>query len=251
MSIRFLFVVTPLVLALMVLSPARAQDDEAAADTPAAEAGAAEAVEPAAVEPDANQIGYFLGLSMGQQMRQNGFRPTDIDLQSLTAGFGDGIADQESALDDQQLAATQSMIQQLLPVRQREQLAAAKQQGKQFLADNAKQEGVQVLEGGVQYRVIQAGDGKSPALTDTVKVHYTGKLINGQMFDSSVQRGEPAVFRVGQVIKGWQMALQEMKVGAKWMLYIPSELAYGEKGSPGAIGPNQVLIFEVELLEIQ
>ena len=129
--------------------------------------------------------------------------------------------------------------------------AAQQKKGAKFLADNAKKEGVKTLEGGVQYKVLTAGEGDSPALTDTVKVHYTGKLIDGNVFDSSVQRGEPATFRVNQVIKGWQMALQEMKVGDKWMLYIPSDLAYGERGSQGAIGPNEVLVFEVELLAIQ
>ncbi len=120
-----------------------------------------------------------------------------------------------------------------------------------YLAANAKKEGVKTLQGGVQYKVIKAGDGPSPGPTETVKVHYTGKLINGTTFDSSVERGQPATFQVNQVIKGWQMALQQMKVGSKWMLYIPSDLAYGERGSQGAIGPNEVLVFEVELLAIQ
>ena len=151
-------------------------------------------------------------------------------------------------MSDEQLTETQTKIQALLQDRRTEQLADSKKKGEEFLADNAKQENVKQLKGGVQYKVIEEGDGESPVLTDTVKVHYTGKLIDGTMFDSSVQRGEPATFRVGQVIKGWQMALQEMKVGDKWMIYIPSELAYGEQGSPGAIGPNQVLVFEVELL---
>ena len=126
-----------------------------------------------------------------------------------------------------------------------------KAKGTKFLADNKTKDGVKTLEGGVQYKVLTSGKGESPALTDTVKVHYTGRLINDKVFDSSVQRGEPATFRVNQVIKGWQMALQKMSVGDKWMLYIPSDLAYGERGSQGAIGPNEVLIFEVELLAIQ
>ncbi len=130
-------------------------------------------------------------------------------------------------------------------------VAESKKKGQEYLVANSKKEGVKQLKGGVQYKVIDEGKGESPELTDTVKVHYTGRLIDGTMFDSSVQRGEPATFRVGQVIKGWQMALQEMKVGDKWMLYIPSELAYGEQGSAGAIGPNEVLVFEVELLAIQ
>lgn len=197
------------------------------------------------------QIGYFLGISVGQQMRQTGFKPGDFDTGALLAGFNDGLQEKEAALTDEQLKETQTKIQALLQNRQQEMQAAQRQKGTKFLADNAENEGVKTLEGGVQYKVLTSGEGLSPKLTDTVKVHYTGKLINGRVFDSSVQRGEPATFRVNQVIKGWQMALQEMKVGDKWMLYIPSDLAYGERGSQGAIGPNEVLVFEVELLDIQ
>lgn len=238
MTNRYVLIVAPLALAMLTFTPLRAQDEDAPKETK---------VESTVSDP----IGYFLGLSVGQQMRQSGFRVADLDMQALLAGFNDGIADKESALSDEQLAETQGKIQSLLQTRRTEQLADEKKKGAEYLAANAKKEGVKELKGGVQYKVIQEGEGESPELTDTVKVHYTGKLINGTMFDSSVQRGEPATFRVGQVIKGWQMALQKMKVGDKWMLYIPSDLAYGEQGSPGAIGPNQVLVFEVELLEIQ
>ncbi|QDT07161.1 FKBP-type 22 kDa peptidyl-prolyl cis-trans isomerase [Rubripirellula lacrimiformis] len=189
-------------------------------------------------------IGYFLGVSVGQQMSQNGFQLGDIDIESLLAGFKDGIGQSDASMSDDELRETQTKIQEMLETRLRSK-------GVDFLAGNAKEEGIKELAGGLQYKVLTAGDGESPAATDTVKVHYTGKLINGEVFDSSVRRGEPATFRVNQVIKGWQMALQKMKVGDKWMLYIPSDLAYGERGSPGAIGPHEVLIFEVELLEIQ
>ncbi len=238
MTNRYSLIVAPLALAMLTVTPLRAQDEDAPKETN---------VESTVSDP----IGYFLGLSVGQQMRQSGFRVDDLDMQALLAGFNDGMADNESALSDEQLAETQGKIQSLLQTRRTEQLADEKKKGAEYLAANAKKEGVKELKGGVQYKVIQQGQGESPELTDTVKVHYTGKLINGTMFDSSVQRGEPATFRVGGVIKGWQMALQEMKVGDKWMLYIPPDLAYGEQGSPGAIGPNQVLVFEVELLEIQ
>jgi len=200
----------------------------------------------------ADPIGYFLGLSVGQQMRQNGFRSGDFDLQAMLAGFKDGMNENESALSDEVLQATQRKIQELVQQRRVEMVAEARREGDEFLAANLKKEGVKELKGGVQYKVLEEGDGPSPEPTDTVKVHYTGKLIDGTMFDSSVQRGEPATFRVNGVIEGWQIALQEMKVGSKWMLYIPSDKAYGEGGSPrGGIGPNQVLVFEVELLEIQ
>ena len=200
---------------------------------------------------DTKSIGYFLGFSVGQQMRANGFKTGDFSIDSMLAGFNDGFSDKEPTLNDDQLRATQGKIQALLQKRQVEMQAAQKAKGEKFLADNGKAEGVKTLDGGVQYKVLKEGNGNSPKPTDTVKVHYTGKLIDGKVFDSSVERGQPATFRVNQVIKGWQTALQAMKEGDKWMLYIPSDLAYGERGSPGAIGPNEVLVFEVELLGIQ
>ncbi|MCG8648699.1 MAG: FKBP-type peptidyl-prolyl cis-trans isomerase [Pirellulales bacterium] len=187
---------------------------------------------------------------MGQQMNQSGFRLGDFDLESLKAGFVDGLAKKDAVLTPEQLREAEGEIQALLSRRHEERLAEKKAEGDAWLKENAKKEGIKTLAQGLQYKVLKSGNGKSPARTDTVRVHYTGKLTNGQVFDSSVQRGQPAEFGVGQVIAGWTMALQKMKVGDKWMLYIPSELAYGERGSRGAIGPNEVLIFEVELLDI-
>lgn len=196
-------------------------------------------------------IGYFLGFSVGQNMGQSGFKVEDMKLEAFLKGFQEGVALKQPAMTNEQLQATQGKIQALLTKRQGEMLAVKKAKGLQFLADNAKKEGINTMDGGVQYKVLKAGSGPSPKPDDTVKVHYTGKLINGSVFDSSVQRGQPASFQANQVIKGWQMALQKMKVGDKWMLYIPSDLAYGERGSQPAIGPNEVLVFEVELLGIQ
>ena len=127
--------------------------------------------------------------------------------------------------------------------------AAAK--GETYLKENAKKEGVKTLPSGLQYKVVKEGSGKSPKATDTVSVHYRGTLIDGTEFDSSIKRGEPAEFPVNRVIKGWTEALQLMKEGDKWMLYIPSHLAYGERGAGGAIGPIETLIFEVELLKVK
>lgn len=202
-------------------------------------------------ETVADPVGYFLGLSVGQQMRQSGFRDGDLSIDGVMAGFKDGLNGEASSLTDEQLQSTQEKIQTLLQARRSEMVKDKKAAGAKFLAENSKKEGVKSLEDGVQYKVLAAGKGDSPGLTDTVKVHYTGKLVNGTVFDSSVQRGEPATFRVGQVIKGWQSALQKMKVGDKWMIYIPSDLAYGERGAGASIGPHEVLTFEVELLEIQ
>jgi FKBP-type peptidyl-prolyl cis-trans isomerase len=124
-------------------------------------------------------------------------------------------------------------------------------EGDDFLTANGKKEGVKTLPSGLQYKVIKSGTGRSPKATDTVKVHYNGTLTDGTVFDSSVQRGEPATFPVNQVIPGWTEALQLMKEGDKWQLYIPSKLAYGEQGAGGKIGPNSALIFDVELLSIE
>jgi FKBP-type peptidyl-prolyl cis-trans isomerase FklB len=202
-------------------------------------------------------MGYFLGMSVGQTMAQQGFAAGDFDSASLAAGVVDGLAGLEPALSDDQLQEVRGKIEGLLRKRQEAAIAKMKQEaamnkekGALWLAENGKKEGIKSLEGGLQYKVVKAGNGESPSASDMVKVHYTGTLTSGKVFDSSVKRGEPAEFRVGQVIKGWQMALQQMKVGDKWMLYIPPELAYGEEGRPGAIGPNEVLVFEVELLEI-
>jgi FKBP-type peptidyl-prolyl cis-trans isomerase FklB len=123
--------------------------------------------------------------------------------------------------------------------------------GETFLAENGKKEGVKTLASGLQYKVVKAGTGKTPKATDTVKVHYNGTLVDGTVFDSSIQRGEPASFPVNQVIAGWTEALQLMKEGDKWQLYIPAKLAYGEQGAGGKIGPNSTLIFDVELLSIE
>jgi len=131
-------------------------------------------------------------------------------------------------------------------------MADAIEQGKQFLEENGKKEGVHTLPDGLQYKVLKEGTGKKPQAADTVSVHYKGTLIDGTEFDSSYKRGQPAEFPVNRVIKGWTEALQLMPEGSKWMLYIPSRLAYGERGTPGGpIGPNETLIFEVELLKIK
>lgn len=131
-------------------------------------------------------------------------------------------------------------------------LMAAPQSGEEFLKENAKKEGVKTLEKGLQYKVLREGAGKSPAATDTVEVHYRGTLIDGTEFDSSYKRGQTTSFPVNRVIPGWTMALQKMKEGDKWMLFIPSDLAYRARGTPGGpIGPNQALIFEVELIKVK
>lgn len=208
------------------------------------------AQEAAAPGGDVESIGYFLGISMGQQMSQSGFKLGDFDLDAVKAGFSDGLSGKEPSMSGEQLKATQAKIEALLQQRRQALLTSKKAEGAKWLAANAKREGVKSLEKGLQYKVLKSGDGSSPTASDRVRVHYTGRLTDGKVFDSSVERGEPAEFGVGQVIPGWTMALQKMKVGDKWEIYIPSDLAYGEQGSRGAIGPNEVLVFEVELLGV-
>ncbi len=217
-----------------------------------AAAPAAPAVAP--VDP----VGYFLGMSVGQQMAQQGFQSEDFTGAGFAAGISDALAGKDAALTDEQMQQVAQKIESILRVRQEEMVAEMRKLGAAnleksnlYLEENAKKEGVKTLASGLQYKVITTGTGKSPVAEDTVRVHYTGKLIDGTTFDSSVARGEPAEFGVGQVIPGWRQALQEMKVGDKWMLYIPPQLAYGAQGGPGGrIGPNEALIFEVELLDI-
>lgn len=226
--------------------PAMAQDQPA--DAP---------VKPAVGLPS-DPIGYFIGLSVGQQLSGQGFRTGDFTANGLASGIADALAKKEPALSPEQMQAVVEKIQGIVEERQGEQaaeraraVAANMEKSTLYLQENAKKEGIKTLASGLQYKVLASGAGKSPTAEDTVRVHYTGTLIDGTKFDSSVDRGEPAEFSVGQVIPGWRQALQEMKTGDKWMLYIPPQLAYGERGAPGGqIGPNEALIFEVELLEI-
>lgn len=222
----------PIVLTLIAVGPGAAQETLPNA-----------AGQPNAPASQENSIAYFLGISVGQSMAAQGFQPGDFDLQVFVSGMSDALADKAPAMSDEQLQQTSQAIQTLLARRQKEAITG-------WMAENAKQEGFVVMDNGIQYKVLKEGSGKSPGPNDTVKVHYTGTLTNGNVFDSSVERGQPAEFQVGRVIKGWQLALQKMKVGSKWTVVIPPELGYGERGAPPAIGPNEILVFEVELLDI-
>ena len=190
---------------------------------------------------------YGIGLQMGQQVK-GAFEGVSID--AVIEGIQDAFADRSTKIPAEDINAAFMEIQQRL---QEEQARLAKQyaaEGEAFLAENAKREEVIVLDSGLQYEVITEGTGQKPTANSTVRTHYAGTLINGQEFDSSYKRGEPAEFPVSGVIKGWTEALQHMPVGSKWKLYIPYQLAYGEQGAGGAIGPYQALIFEIELLDI-
>lgn len=198
------------------------------------------------------RLSYTIGMDIGQSLSSQEM-PIDIDI--LVQGLKDSYAGGETLLTrEEALAEREAFIkqrQQQLADQRAEDARINREEGEAFLAANAEKEGVQVTESGLQYRVVEPGEGVSPDADDRVTVHYRGKLINGVEFDSSYARGEPATFGLNQVIPGWTEGLQLMKEGAKYEFFIPSDLAYGEQGRPGPIGPNATLIFEVELLEVQ
>jgi FKBP-type peptidyl-prolyl cis-trans isomerase FklB len=190
---------------------------------------------------------YGVGFSIATNLKRQGF--TEIDLEQLAAGFADVYGKKEARLSPEDFQdAIPAFLQTL-----REKLAESNRAaGEAFLEANKAMEGVKTLPSGLQYKVLVEGKGASPKETDTVTTNYQGTLIDGEVFDSSYKRGEPASFPVNRVIKGWSEALQLMKVGSKWRLFIPSDLAYGATPPQGSsIGPNSVLIFDVELLGIE
>ncbi len=203
------------------------------------------------LESQEAKISYILGTNIGSQFKSE---EINIDEQALLAGITDAIAGNTPRMDQEEIVAVLQSFQDQQVARQEESMKVKAEanllEGQQFLSENATKEGVVTLESGLQYKVIESGEGNSPAVDDIVQVHYRGTLIDGSEFDSSFKRGVPAEFGVNQVIPGWTEALQLMKEGAKWELYIPSELAYGPGGTGGPIGPNQTLLFEVALLKI-
>lgn len=199
-----------------------------------------------------DKVSYALGLGIGQQLAQMGASDLNID------DFADAIKD---VINGNELKVShkdaQTIVQEYFRQQEErinairaEQGKAAKAEGEKFLAENGKKEGVVTLKSGLQYEVLREGNGKKPKATDQVKCHYEGTLINGQVFDSSYKRNEPAVFPLNQVIPGWTEGLQLMQEGAKYRFYIPYILAYGESGAGGSIPPFATLIFDVELLEV-
>lgn len=203
-------------------------------------------------QKELDRISYALGLSMGNNFRASGIQQINVE------DFADGVAavfygSQPKMTYDEAKAEIQKYFTALEEKQRAESAKMAEVNetaGKQFLEENGKRVEVKTTASGLQYEVLQDGDGEQPTAQDQVEVHYTGKLIDGTVFDSSVERGVPATFGVTQVIPGWVEALQLMKAGSKWRLFIPSQLAYGPQGAGGVIGPNATLIFDVELLKV-
>lgn len=193
-----------------------------------------------------NKLSYALGMSMAANLMNSGLKQIDVD--AFVQAFSDVMKNTTPSMTPEE---ANQIIQEYFSKKQDEMLTKNLEAGREFLEQNKHKAGVVALPSGLQYEILTEGNGQKPKATDKVKCHYHGTLINGTVFDSSVQRGKPAVFGVNQVIKGWVEALQLMPVGSKWRLYIPSELAYGEQGAGGAIEPNSALIFDVELLGIE
>lgn len=199
------------------------------------------------------KISYIIGRDMAANFQKQGL---EVDPELFLQGFKEALAGQKSSLSQDDVQSAMMELQQLMASRQNTGAGSSRQgeinqqEGEAFLAENKKQTGVVTLPSGLQYQVLNQGSGKSPSKTDSVTTHYHGTLLDGTVFDSSYERGEPATFPVNGVIAGWTEALQKMKEGDKWRLFIPANLAYGTRGAGGDIGPNATLIFDVELLNV-
>lgn len=192
-----------------------------------------------------DKVSYALGMSIGHQLQQ--MNATDLNIDDFAQAITD-VFNGDAKLTD---ADAQAAVQDFFNRKAEEQAKAAKAEGENFLAENAKKEGVKTLPSGLQYKVLREGDGRKPSATDQVECHYEGTLINGQVFDSSYRRGETATFGLNQVIKGWTEGLQLMQEGAKYRFFIPYNLAYGERGAGQSIPPYAALIFDVELIKVK
>lgn len=196
---------------------------------------------------DEAKVSYGIGLQMGDQLRQN--PPPGIAIEAVMEGLRTAFAGEKSLVSNEELNASFTVIREQMEAAAAQKAEVAAAAGKDFLAENAKQEGVISLPSGLQYQILESGDGATPGSDSTVRTHYHGTLLDGSVFDSSYQRGEPAEFPVSGVIAGWTEALQLMQCGSKWRLFVPSELAYGAQ-AVGSIPAHSTLVFEVELLAV-
>ena len=200
------------------------------------------------LEKDEQKVSYGFGLQFGQQLLRNKF--DGLELEAVFAGISDILNRQAIQVTEAELNKAYSAVQRTLQEKAEKQAKQMAELSLAFLRENAKREGVQVTESGLQYEILETGTGEKPTAESTVKTHYHGTFIDGTVFDSSIERDEPAEFGVSQVIKGWTEALQMMPIGSKWRLAIPAELAYGDAGAPPSIPGGAALVFDVHLLEI-
>lgn len=210
-----------------------------------------QAGEKSELKEEKDKVNYSVGYQIGSDLKKQG---VEIKPDILVQGVKDAIEGTEPLLSQEEMRTTLIELQKRIVAAQQEQAMKKAQEnleaGKAFLAENAKKEGVKTLPSGLQYIVVEEGAGKKPDSNDTVTVNYRGTLIDGTEFDSSFKRGQPATFQLNQVIPGWTEALQLMNEGAKWKIFVPPSLAYGERGAGSLIGPNSTLIFDVELLSV-
>ena len=207
---------------------------------------------PLVLNTDKDKVSYALGMNLGANLKRDSI---DIDTAILVRALKDTVAGGKTLLTESEARAALTQLQTQVRGKQMEKMKLAgevnKKEGDSFLAANKTKDGIVTLPSGLEYKILTQGTGPKPAATDTVVCNYRGTLIDGTEFDSSYKRGQPATFPVTGVIKGWTEALQLMPVGSKWQLFLPAELAYGERGPSPEIGPNSTLVFEVELLSIQ
>ena len=215
----------------------------------AAVAPAAPADDGPKLESDIERLSYMIGFQIGQNLIGQGL--DRVDVPALALALQDAFGRRAPRLTNEEMAAVWSEFQAAREANQAHDAARNLEIGREFLASNAKNDGVLEMPTGLQYRILRSGEGPKPGPEDEVVVHYQGRLLDGTEFDSSYRRGEPARFAVGGVIPGWQLALKEMPAGSRWEVWIPAELAYGERGAGSAIGPNQTLHFEIELIEVK
>ena len=214
-------------------------------------AGHADAGDKTALKNEKDKVSYSIGTQIGNNFKNQSM---DVDVDLIAKGIKDALSGGKLLMTEKEIKETITALQKDMMAKQAERMKVVaeknRKEGETFLADNKKKEGVKTTPSGLQYKVIKDGNGPTPKMADTVTVNYRGTLINGTEFDSSYKREEPATFPVNSVIPGWTEALQLMKVGSKWQLFVPANLAYGEQGAGPQIGPNSTLIFEVELTAI-
>ena len=225
----------------------------AAAPAAASSASAPASAAPVAgLETESKQLGYLLGYQFAMSAQLDTLKKSgvDVDTEALIKGINDQMAGTPSQLNEQQIQTAIAGVQKKMDEFAKKQASETAAAGEKYLADNKAKEGVKTTPSGLQYSVKTEGTGKQPNAKSTVTVHYEGRLLDGTVFDSSIKRGEPATFKLDGVIKGWTEGLQLMKEGGEYTLYIPAELAYGDKGNP-SIPPNSLLVFDVKLIKVQ